>query len=281
MEKETEIVPLKIAPKTEEPTQKLKVVDENEEDKKEYLKKQAQKGVIDLEIKNQEIENSQDPKDKEEIPEEVSKIENLLDKLEAGLTGLGIDRENILAIYQDLTEEDVSAEVEVEGAEKFIERLIKGDPVGAKREAEKREFNPAQLAVLVACFLFLVFGASRQVESSASDLEKSVEFSQEVEKSDLDKFLERLKIVRVFQKQEFLDMKIPAKPKGRENQKWEIQLLNQDESTVGRFEAKDSLTYVAFGRNKEEKAEKATLVIRENGDIVETKNVDIFGGEEV
>lgn len=275
MENSTEIVPLKIVSKTEEPTQKLKVVDENEKDEKKYLKEQAQKGVIDLEIKNQEIENSQDPKDKEKLVEEVSKIENLIDKLKAGLNGLGLDQENILAIYQDLTKDDVSAEVEIEGAEEFIERLIKGDSVGAKKEAEKRGFNPAQLAVMVACFLFLVFGAIRQSEGSASDLAKSIEFSQEVEKSDLDKFLERLKIVRVFQKQEFLDMKIPAKPKGRENQKWEIQLLNQDRSTVGRFEVEDSLTYAAFGRNKEEKAEKAILVIRENGDIIETKNINI------
>ena len=210
------------------------------------------------------------PKEKKANLKEASKIEKQLDKLEKRL---GVDGEDVMKFYYELNEELFDEEMKQAGSREIIEDLKAG------KNIEINRFSSNKLMRLAACFLFLTIGAWQGGQEEAEGAEQ-VGIYQKIEKTEVDEFLSELKIVEKFHKQKYLDMDIPAKPKGHEHENWEIQIIDDSGSTVGHVIIDEKSFHEVFGKNNDMKIKKARLSIKKAGKF-EMLDIDIPGEKEV
>jgi hypothetical protein len=226
-----------------------------------------------------EIESSSDPRGQNDIFEKAGKIEKILDVLEDNLGDLGIDGGEIISIYESLDEKTVTKELEQEGFYEIVSGLIKGEWEVVKNKFKKLNLNASQRATVMACFLGLMIGIGTVGSSNVEAAAAGIESSQEIKNPDIEKFLNKLDVVKIFHDQEYLDMKIPAKPEGRDDENWEIQIF-EDGTTVGSFDVGMKAFFGAFGRNRNMKIDKVELVIEKDGEF-KRNEIDISGKKEV
>ncbi len=278
MEKGVFKVEIKNIKEDDSPMKKLEIAEDEEtlKKKEEYLK-----SGIDLEKINKKAESAKNIEERDVILGGAERIEKALDVLEEELGELGVDGIKVLEAYQELSkkgEQEVAEIVSEDAVEEIVSGLIRRDG-NVVEKIKNSKFSLDKLARIFACFLFLTIGA---VPSSASDIEIAgvgIESSQELKKSDIEKFLNKLDVVKIFHDQEYLDMKIPVKPKDHEDENWQIQIF-EDGTTVGNFDVGMKAFFGAFGRNRNVKIDKVELVIEKDGEF-KRYEIDILGKKEV
>lgn len=235
----------------------------------ENLENQILNQGKDLEKKNREIEEA-GGEEKEKKLKEAGELEEKLDKLEKDL---GVSGEEIRKIYENLTPGEAKDELEKEGINPESDDL-------ESAEKKIKTSGPGKLARLAACLVFLFIGSQvNQVEGSVAKSEQTPQKDKWENKSEED-FLAKLKVSKKFRDQEYLDIIVPSKPEGHEEEEWEIQFYDESGSTVGRAEVGDKIYKHGLGREGDITIEKAKLIIKTEEGKKEY-DIDIRGEDRV
>lgn len=168
-----------------------------------FLAEALKGNALNLEEANEKIENSTNPKEKEKAFERAEKIETELKKIEEMM---GIDAEEMLALYKTITPEDARSIVTMTIA-KIPSSLMKGvlftvdnlDKVGGKIMLISSMRFPLEAALIAAAIMALVVAEGSVQEAVANEIgSPNVELT-ETQDNAAQKSLEELqdKVVQV------------------------------------------------------------------------------------